>query len=106
MSVLAAAVTRAAPGRLLAAPLIALHSEALAVNARADTGIRRFEDLRGKRVSVGKSGLMYARSRTSSSHRRRGDRRAWPRLDVVPSSVVTPIHPGALKYYREVGSVR
>lgn len=33
--------------------LIALHPEALAVIARADAGIRRFEDLRGKRISVG-----------------------------------------------------
>jgi TRAP transporter TAXI family solute receptor len=43
--------------------LIALHSEALAVIARADAGIRRFEDLRGKRISVGKSGLLYAVTR-------------------------------------------
>jgi uncharacterized protein len=26
--------------------------------------------------------------------------------DVVPSSVVTPIHAGAMKYYREAGLVR
>ena len=26
--------------------------------------------------------------------------------DLVPSSVVTPIHPGALKYYREAGLSR
>jgi hypothetical protein len=43
--------------------LIALHSEALAVIARADAGIRRFEDLRGKRISVGKSGLLYVVTR-------------------------------------------
>ena len=43
--------------------LIALHSEALAVIARADAGIRRFEDLRGKRISVGTSGLLYAVTR-------------------------------------------
>jgi uncharacterized protein len=43
--------------------LIALHSEALAVIARADAGIRRFEDLRGKRISAGKSGLLYSVTR-------------------------------------------
>jgi uncharacterized protein len=43
--------------------LIALHSEALAVIARADAGIHRFEDLRGKRISVGKSSLLYAVTR-------------------------------------------
>jgi uncharacterized protein len=43
--------------------LIALHSEGLAVIARADAGIRVFEDLRGKRISVGKSGLLYAVTR-------------------------------------------
>jgi TRAP transporter TAXI family solute receptor len=43
--------------------LIALHSEALAVIARADAGIRQLEDLRGKRVSIGKSGLLYAVTR-------------------------------------------
>jgi len=43
--------------------LIALHSEALAVIARADAGIDRFEDLRGKRISVGRSGLLYAVTR-------------------------------------------
>lgn len=36
--------------------VIALHPEALAVIARADAGIRRFADLRGKRISVGRSG--------------------------------------------------
>jgi TRAP transporter TAXI family solute receptor len=36
--------------------VIALHPEALAVIARTDAGIRRFEDLRGKRISVGRSG--------------------------------------------------
>jgi uncharacterized protein len=43
--------------------LIALHSEALAVIARADVGIDRFEELRGKRISVGKSGVLYADTR-------------------------------------------
>jgi uncharacterized protein len=37
--------------------VIALHPEALAVIARADAGIRRIEDLRGKRISVGRSGV-------------------------------------------------
>src|SRR5579863_4152255 len=36
--------------------LIALYPEAFTVVARADTGIRNFQDLRDKRVSVGKSG--------------------------------------------------
>jgi TRAP transporter TAXI family solute receptor len=35
--------------------LLALHTEALTVVARADAGIRDFQDLRGKRVGVGKS---------------------------------------------------
>lgn len=36
--------------------VIALYPEALAVIARADAGVRRFEDLRGKRISVGRTG--------------------------------------------------
>jgi uncharacterized protein len=36
--------------------VIALYPEALAVIARADAGIRRLEDLRGRRISVGRSG--------------------------------------------------
>jgi len=40
--------------------LVALHAEALAVIARPDAGFREIEDLRGKRVSVGKSGERYA----------------------------------------------
>jgi TRAP transporter TAXI family solute receptor len=43
--------------------LITLHSEALAVIARADAGIGRFEELRGQRISVGKSGVLYAVTR-------------------------------------------
>jgi TRAP transporter TAXI family solute receptor len=43
--------------------LIALHSEALAVIARADAGIRHFEDLRGKRISVAKTDVTYAATR-------------------------------------------
>lgn len=39
--------------------LIALHPEAFTVLARADSGIRDFQDLRGKRVGVGKSGAGY-----------------------------------------------
>jgi TRAP transporter TAXI family solute receptor len=43
--------------------LIALHTEPLAVIARADGGIRHFEDLRGKRISVGKTDVPYAATR-------------------------------------------
>lgn len=39
--------------------LIALYPEALTVVARADAGIRDFQDLRGRRVGVGKSGAGY-----------------------------------------------
>jgi len=39
--------------------LIALHREAFTVVARADTGIRDFQDLRGKRVGIGTSGVGY-----------------------------------------------
>src|SRR5579872_6798210 len=35
--------------------LIALYSEAFTVVARAETGIRDFQDLRGKRIGIGKS---------------------------------------------------
>ncbi|HLZ67288.1 MAG TPA: TAXI family TRAP transporter solute-binding subunit [Aliidongia sp.] len=43
--------------------LIALYPEALTVLARADTGIRDFQDLRGKRVGIGKSGAGYTFTR-------------------------------------------
>lgn len=39
--------------------VIALYPEAFTVVARADTGIREFEDLRGKRVGIGTSGVGY-----------------------------------------------
>jgi hypothetical protein len=39
--------------------LIALYPEAFTVVARADTGIRDFQDLRGKRVGIGTSGVGY-----------------------------------------------
>jgi hypothetical protein len=39
--------------------LIALYPEAFTVVARADTGIRDFRDLRGKRVGIGTSGVGY-----------------------------------------------
>jgi hypothetical protein len=39
--------------------LIALHREAFTVVARADTGIRDFQDLGGKRVGIGTSGVGY-----------------------------------------------
>jgi hypothetical protein len=39
--------------------LFTLYPEAFTVVARADTGIREFEDLRGKRLGVGKSGGGY-----------------------------------------------
>lgn len=39
--------------------LIALYPEAFTVVARADTGIRDFQDLRGRRVGIGKSGAGY-----------------------------------------------
>lgn len=39
--------------------LIALHPEAFTVVARADAGIRSFQDLRGKRVGIGKGGAGY-----------------------------------------------
>jgi TRAP transporter TAXI family solute receptor len=43
--------------------LIALHSESFTVVARADSGIRNFQDLRGKRVGLGRSGAGYAVTR-------------------------------------------
>jgi len=43
--------------------LIALYPEAFTVVARADTGIRDFLDLRGKRVGIGKSGAGYTYTR-------------------------------------------
>src|SRR5262249_40959619 len=39
--------------------VIALYPEAFTVVARADTGIRDFPDLRGKRVGIGTSGVGY-----------------------------------------------
>jgi uncharacterized protein len=39
--------------------LIALYREAFTVVARADAGIRNFQDLRGKRVGIGTSGVGY-----------------------------------------------
>lgn len=43
--------------------LIALYPEAFTVVARADTGIRDFGDLRGKRVGIGKGGAGYTFTR-------------------------------------------
>jgi hypothetical protein len=43
--------------------LIALYPEAFTVVARADTGIRDFPDLRGRRVGIGKSGAGYTFTR-------------------------------------------
>src|SRR5215472_18492253 len=39
--------------------VIALYPEAFTVVARADTGIRDFQDLRGKRVGIGTTGVGY-----------------------------------------------
>jgi uncharacterized protein len=52
--------------------VLALHPEALAVLARAEPGIQRFEDLRGKRISVGGSGddLLAAHGWTTSDFAR------------------------------------
>jgi hypothetical protein len=47
--------------------LIALYPEAFTVVARADTGIRDFQDLRGKRVGIGTSGVGYNFLAMSSS---------------------------------------
>jgi len=43
--------------------LIALYPEAFTVVARADAGIRDFEDLRGKRIGIGKSDAGYTYTR-------------------------------------------
>ena len=43
--------------------LIALYPEAFTVVARTDTGMREFEDLRGKRVGIGTSGAGYTFTR-------------------------------------------
>jgi uncharacterized protein len=43
--------------------LIALHSESFTIVARADSGIRDFQDLRGKRIGLGTSGAGYAVTR-------------------------------------------
>lgn len=43
--------------------LIALYPEAFTVVARTDTGIRDFQDLRGKRLGIGKSGAGYTFTR-------------------------------------------
>jgi TRAP transporter TAXI family solute receptor len=43
--------------------LIALYPEAFTVVARAETNIREFPDLRGKRVGIGKSGAGYTYTR-------------------------------------------
>jgi len=43
--------------------LIALHPEAFTVVARTDTGIRDLQDLRGKRIGIGKSGAGYTFTR-------------------------------------------
>ena len=43
--------------------VIALHRESFTVIARAEAGIRNFEDLRGKRVGIGKSGAGYTFTR-------------------------------------------
>ncbi len=43
--------------------LIALYPEAFTVIVRGDTGIRDFQDLRGKRIGIGKSGAGYTYTR-------------------------------------------
>jgi TRAP transporter TAXI family solute receptor len=43
--------------------LIALYPEAFTVVARADTGVRDFQDLRGKRIGIGTSGAGYTFTR-------------------------------------------
>jgi TRAP transporter TAXI family solute receptor len=45
--------------------LIALYPEAFTVVARAETGIRDFQDLRGKRIGIGKNGAGYSFTRDS-----------------------------------------
>src|SRR2546421_568452 len=46
-------------GSAIGRMLIALYPEAFTVVARADAGIRDFQDLRGKRVGIGTSGVGY-----------------------------------------------
>lgn len=43
--------------------LIALHSQSFTVIARADSGIRDFQDLRGKRIGIGMSGAGFSLTR-------------------------------------------
>jgi hypothetical protein len=43
--------------------LMALHPESFTVVARSDSGIRNFQDLRGKRVGIGMSGAGYSLTR-------------------------------------------
>ena len=43
--------------------VMALHRESFTVVARADSGIRDFQDLRGKRVGIGRSGAGYTFTR-------------------------------------------
>lgn len=43
--------------------LIALHSQSFTVVARADSGIRNFQDLRGKRIGIGMSGAGFSLTR-------------------------------------------
>lgn len=43
--------------------LVALYPEAFTVIARADGGIRNFQDLRGRRIGIGKSGAGYTYTR-------------------------------------------
>jgi len=52
--------------------LIALYPEAFTVVARADTGIRDFQDLRDKRVGIGRAVPDTHSPATSSSHRMGG----------------------------------
>lgn len=43
--------------------IVALHREAFTIIARAESAIRNFEDLRGRRVGIGKSGAGYTYTR-------------------------------------------
>jgi len=43
--------------------LIALHTQSFTVVARADSGIRVFQDLRGKRIGIGQSGAGFSLTR-------------------------------------------
>src|SRR5207342_296965 len=56
------AFAKAGPDKALRI-LTALHSESFTIVARADSGIRDFQDLRGKRVGLGRSGAGYAVTR-------------------------------------------